>query len=414
MGIVRQLCLATALAAIGPVVAGTPVIAQEMKAEVLHWWTSAGESASIKVFADEFTKEGGTWVDTAIAGGNNARTAGINRIAGGNPPTVMQFNTGKQFDELVANGLLRPIDDVATAGHWKDVLPGTIIKAITRDGQIYAVPVNIHGQNWLWYNTKIFADAGVAPPDDFDELIAAAPKLREKGVIPLGQSGVPNYERILFDAVFLSKAGGKIFQSVYGDVNVDAAAGPEFRAAADTFAKLRDLTDPGSPGRNWNDTTGLVITGKAATQVVGDWAKGEFIAAGMTPGKEYGCNVLPGGFVIGGDVFVLPKMSDAAATAAQTKMAELVMSPAMQIAFSTKKGSVPVRTDVDVSGMDLCAQKGMAQLQDPAMQVPSINLLSSPDLVGATTDVITQFWNSKDMSTDAFIQKFVGAMKAAS
>ena len=123
---------------------------------------------------------------------------------------------------------------------------------------------------------------------------------------------------------------------------------------------------------------------------------------------------MPGGFVIGGDIFVQPKIDDPAAKAAQVKMAELVMSPAMQIAFNTKKGSVPVRTDVDVSGMDLCAQKGMAQLRDPAMQVPSINLLSSPDLVGATTDVVTQFWNSKDMSTDDFVQKFVGAMKAAS
>ena len=414
MGIVRQLCLATALVAIGSAAAGMPAAADEMKAEVLHWWTSAGESASIKVFADEFTRQGGTWIDTAIAGGTNARTAGINRIAGGNPPTAMQFNTGRQFEELVANGLLSSVDDVAQAGHWKDVLPPKIVDAITRDGRLYAVPVNIHGQNWLWYNTKVFEDAGVAPPDDFDDLIAAAPKLREKGVIPLGQSGVPNYERILFDAVLLSKVGGKTFQEVYGDVNVDAVTGEGFRAAVDTFGKLRDLTDPGSPGRNWNDTTAMVITGKAATQVVGDWAKGEFIAAGLTPGKEYGCTVTPGGFLIGGDIFVLPKIDDPAAKAAQVKMAELVMSPAMQIAFNTKKGSVPVRTDVDVSGMDLCAQKGMAQLRDPAMQVPSINLLSSPDLVGATTDVVTQFWNSKDMSTDDFVQKFVGAMKAAS
>ncbi|MDG2570929.1 sugar ABC transporter substrate-binding protein, partial [Vibrio parahaemolyticus] len=54
----------------------TGAMAQQMKAEVLHWWTSAGESASVKVFADQFTKAGGTWVDNAIAGGANARTAG--------------------------------------------------------------------------------------------------------------------------------------------------------------------------------------------------------------------------------------------------------------------------------------------------------------------------------------------------
>ena len=35
-----------------------------------------------------------------------------------------------------------------------------------RDGKFYAVPVNIHGQNWLFYNTKVFADAGLAAAED--------------------------------------------------------------------------------------------------------------------------------------------------------------------------------------------------------------------------------------------------------
>jgi glucose/mannose transport system substrate-binding protein len=33
---------------------------QEMKAEVLHWWTSGGESAAVKVFAERFDAAGGT------------------------------------------------------------------------------------------------------------------------------------------------------------------------------------------------------------------------------------------------------------------------------------------------------------------------------------------------------------------
>ncbi len=100
MAAIRQICLATAVITLGAASAG----AQE-KAEVIHWWTSGGESAAVKVFADAFNAAGGTWVDSAIAGGEAARTAGINRIVGGKPPTAMQFNTGKQFDELVANGL---------------------------------------------------------------------------------------------------------------------------------------------------------------------------------------------------------------------------------------------------------------------------------------------------------------------
>src|SRR5215475_7553977 len=84
--------------------------AQEMRAEVIHWWTSGGESAAVQVFAEQFRGAGGTWVDTAIAGGANARTAAINRTIGGNPPTATQFNTGKQFDDLVDNDLLASVD----------------------------------------------------------------------------------------------------------------------------------------------------------------------------------------------------------------------------------------------------------------------------------------------------------------
>ena len=67
--------VATVIAA--PFAAATPAAAQT--AEVIHWWTSGGKSAAVKVFADQFAKAGGTWKDTAIAGGANARTAAINR-----------------------------------------------------------------------------------------------------------------------------------------------------------------------------------------------------------------------------------------------------------------------------------------------------------------------------------------------
>jgi glucose/mannose transport system substrate-binding protein len=94
-------CLATGAALAAMFTLTPPAGAEEQRAEVIHWWTSGGESAAVKVFADQFQAAGGTWVDTAIAGGANARTAAINRTVGGNPPTAMQLNTGKQFDDLV-------------------------------------------------------------------------------------------------------------------------------------------------------------------------------------------------------------------------------------------------------------------------------------------------------------------------
>jgi glucose/mannose transport system substrate-binding protein len=402
------------IAALCAAMAPTLATAADMKAEVLHWWTSGGESAAIKEIADRFKAAGGVWTDTAIAGGEQARAAGINRIVGGNPPTVMQFNTGKQFAELITNNFLTPLDSVAQANKWGDILPKAIVSAITRDGHFYAAPVNIHGQNWLWYNVAVLKKAGVEPPKTFRDIIAAAPKLREAGVIPFAHGAQDWQDQILFDAVLIAEAGKDVFQKIYGEADAASVQSPAFRKAAETFAALRALADEGSAGRNWNDTTGLVITGKAAMQHMGDWAKGEFINANMTPGKDYGCVVMPGGYVMGGDVFVFPKVKDAAQQAAQTKIAELMLSPETQIAFNLKKGSVPVRLDVDVSKMDVCAQTGMKALQDPAQQIPSGGYIASPDRIGAVRDVITQFWSTKSMTVDDFTAKVVTAVKSAS
>lgn len=387
--------------------------AQQMEAEVLHWWTSGGEAAGVAEFAKAFEAAGGKWIDTAIAVGEQARAAGINRIVGGNPPTAMQFNTGAQFSEIVSNGFLNSIEHVATANNWREVLPQALIDATNRDGQFYAVPVNIHGQNWIFYNIEALQKAGVEPPQSFDDIIAAGPKLREAGVIPFAHGGQSWQDHLLFDGVVVAKAGKEIFNKIYADLDTEALNTAEFRSAVETFGALRELTDEGSPGRSWNDTAALVITGTAAMQFMGDWAKGDFIAANKVIGKDYGCNIMPGGFVMGGDVFVFPKIEDEAKKAAQDKLAELMMSPEVQIAFNVKKGSVPSRLDVDVSGMDECAQKGMKALNDPAQQVASVNYIASPDLVGATRDVVTQFWATPTMTVDEFIEKFASAMKSA-
>src|SRR5215211_293023 len=154
----------------------------QMKAEVIHWWTSAGESASVKVFADQFTKGGGTWVDNAIAGGANARTAGINRMVGGNPPTMMQFNTGKQFDELVTNDLVRDVDTIATAGKWRELMPKPIVDATVRGGK-------------------------------------------------------PTWEHNLFRAVVVGHGGADMFRQLYGTRKPDVVKTPKFKETVEIFGK---------------------------------------------------------------------------------------------------------------------------------------------------------------------------------
>jgi len=390
--------------------------AEELKAEVLHWWTSGGESAAVKQFADQFNKAGGVWIDTAIAVGENARAAGVNRIVGGNPPTAMQFNTGKQFDDLIKQGLLSNLDDVAEEDHWKEILPKAFLDSVTRDGHIYAVPVNNHGQNWLWYNKAVFDKAGVKLPESWEEFFFAADKLKAAGFIPLALGGQPWQERLTFSTVLLSDGGKELYFKVYRDLDLDAIKSPEFKKVVETFGKLRGLVDEGSPNRNWNDAAALLISGKAAMQFMGDWEKGEFIAAGWTAGKEYGCLLGPGerNFMMGGDVFVFPKVTDPNQIKAQKLLAHVMLAPDTQVLFNNKKGSVPVRLDVDTSKMDACAQVAIKVLSDKSQQIPSTDMLISPDLTGSLNDIVAEYWSNPKMSADEFVAKFVDAVKAAS
>ena len=368
------------------------------RAEVIHWWTSGGESAAVKQVEQAYRAAGGTWVDTAIAGGDQSRAVTINRIIGGNPPTAAQFNTSKQFLDIIEEDMLNPVDDIARRDRWDEVLPAPIVDVIKVRGHWYAVPMNIHMQTWIWYSKSAFAKAGIArEPATMDDLFADLDKLKAAGLIPLAHGGQAWQEMLLFSMVLSNLGGRDLYLKVIRDRDQDAIRSDAFRKVLVAFKRLQGYVDPASPGRNWNDATALVIGGKAGMQIMGDWAKGEFIAAGQSPGRQFGC--LPGlgddsPYLIQGDVFVFPKTDDPATLRAQKLLADVVEKPAVQLAFNRLKGSIPVRLDADDSRFDVCARKGMASLRDPKRPVGVAEVYLTPDQNGALQDVLTAFWNT--------------------
>lgn len=379
--------------------------AQANRAEVLHWWTSGGESAAVKELANAYTQAGGTWVDSAIAGGEQARAAAVNRMVGGTPPTAAQFNTSKQFLDLIDSDLLNNVDVVAAKNNWDKILPAPILNSIKIKGHFYAVPVDIHMPAWFWYSKAAFAKAGIAAePKTPDEFFADLDKLKAAGIVPLAFGGQPWQEKITFYAWLAHVGGPDMYMKLYRDKDTAMVQGPQFKAVLASFKRLHNYVDAGSPNRNWNDATAMVISGKAGVQIMGDWAKGEFATAHQTAGKEFGC--FPGfgpksPYLVAGDVFVFPKTTDAAQVKSQQLLATVFTSPATQVAFSNKKGSIPIRTDVDIKGLDACAQLGVSIMKDVSRQLPTPEMLITPDLEGALQDVITKFWNTNESVDDA-------------
>jgi glucose/mannose transport system substrate-binding protein len=391
-----------------------PVHAEELKAEVMHFWVSGGEAAAIKVVADAFNKRGGTWIDNAVAGGDAAKQAGISRIQGGNPPTAMMWNIGVDVTELAANGMLNSVDSVAKAENWQSFLPPSVWKNMVYEDHVVAVPLNIHGENWIYGNAKVLADAGIEMPKTWDDFFAAADKLKAKGVMPIAIGGQPWQYVIILRAIVAGESAD-FYRKVFVDRDEAAAASPEMRKAFEILARVKALADTGSPGRKWNDATNLVITGKAGFNIMGDWAKGEFTNAGQTPGKDYLCALPPGdgtGYIIAVDAFTFPKTEDATAIKAQALLAETMMDKDVQVDFNKLKGSVPVRLDVDPSNFDDCGKLAFKILSDPANQLPNAALALSGDMEGGIEDLVGSFWTEPNPDLDATVSAFAAVIAA--
>ena len=389
--------LCAAAGALSIVLGSAPASAAAPKAEVIHWWTSGGESNAVKQVAQAFRNAGGVWIDSAIAGGDQSRAVTINRIIGGNPPTAAQFNTSRQFTDVIEQNMLNNVDAVAKAQDWDHILPEPLIDVIKHDGRYYAVPLNIHMQTWIWYSKAAFKKAGITrEPASMPELFAALDKLKAAGLIPLAHGGQSWQETVLFSALLANIGGRDLYLKVIRDRDQATILSPAFRDVLLAFKRMKSYVDPGAPGRNWNDATALVISGRAGFQVMGDWAKGEFTNAGQLPGKHYGCiaGLKPDTpYLMQGDVFVFPRTDKPDAIKAQQLLAQVVSQPALQIAFSKLKGSIPVRLDAQSNELDLCAQKGVAIIKDRSRQVGVTEVYLTPDQNGAMQDILTAYWN---------------------
>ena len=384
--------------------------------EVTHWWTSGGEAAAVAELAKAFNATGNKWVDGAIAGsGGTARPIMISRITGGDPMSATQFNHGRQAEELVQAGLMRDFTDLAKKEGWdKIVRPAGLLKSCTFEGKIYCVPLNIHSWQWLWLSNDAFKKAGVAVPKNWDEYVAAAPALEKAGIVPLAVGGQAWQSTGLFAVLTVAIGGKEIYQKVYGDKDAKVAAGPEMAKvfkAADDARKM----SKGTNVQDWNQATNMVITGKAGGQIMGDWAQGEFQLAGKKAGVDYTC--LPGLGVnevisTAGDAFYFPVLKDAAKTKAQEALASTLLDAKTQVAFNLKKGSLPVRGDVDLAAANDCMKKGLEILAKGNV-VTSTDQLITQDTQKQLEDLMSQFFANTSITAEEAQKRFVAIFSKA-
>ncbi|MBL8908432.1 MAG: carbohydrate ABC transporter substrate-binding protein [Rhizobiales bacterium] len=376
--------------------------------EVLHWWTSGGEAAALDVLKQKLESQGVTWKDMPVAGGGGeqAMTALRARVTAGDPPTAVQA-LGFDITDWAKQGVVGDLGDVAGKEGWDKVVPTALQNFAMYDGKWIAAPVNVHSTNWVWINKKALDAAGGKAPESWDELIAVLDKMKENGITPLAHGGQAWQDATIFDAVVLS-LGTDFYKAAMIDLDPAALNSDKMKEAFDRMAKLRSYVDDNFSGRDWNLASAMVIEGKGGMQMMGDWAKGEFLKAGQKPGEDFVCIRFPGtqgAVTFNSDMFMMFKVGDANKNA-QLMMASDIMSPDFQSSFNVVKGSVPARTDVPDAAFDDCGKKGMKDLAEANSSGELFGSMAhgyaAPAAVkNALYDVVTRHFNGEIDSAEA-------------
>ena len=398
-----------------------PVQAGEV--EVLHYWTSGGEARSVAELKRLLEAEGHSWKDFAVAGGagENAMTALKSRAVSGNPPTAAQVK-GPAIQEWGDEGVLAKLDGVAQDNNWDALLPGVVSDVMKYDGSYAAVPVNVHRVNWLWANPEVFEKAGAEVPSNWDEFFVAAEKIKNAGMLPVAHGGQAWQDATVFEAIVLAEGGADFYNDAFVNLRTGALMSKTMQNAFDTFRKYQSYTDEGNSGRDWNLATAMVIEGKAGMQIMGDWAKGEFTAAGKKPGVDFVCAAAPGtsdGYTFNIDSFIMFEQDDSSKTEAQNAMAKIILDPEFQEVFNLNKGSIPARTSgVPKGEFDACALMSMDDFVSTDKSgglVPSMahGMSTFSSVQGAIYDVVTNFFNTPSQSSADAVKKLAVAVAEA-
>jgi glucose/mannose transport system substrate-binding protein len=272
-----------------------------------------------------------------------------------------------------------------------------VLETVSFNGHTYAVPLNIHRVNTLYYNTQLFADAGVTkPPATLDELFTVAATLKARGITPiaLGTKDPWTLPLLLFENILVARASGTYYHDFFlgrGD-----ALGPEISAALDDLSKLLSYTNPNASTVSWSQAVDLVGNGDAAMVIMGDWAKGELLATRSTldnigevpmPGTD-------GTFVFTTDTFGLPL--GARNREGARDLLRLFGSKEGQDTFNLIKGSIPARSDTNTSLYDPMAQVTIDNFRHATSLVPATAILAPPAFMDEMTATLAAFAGSSD------------------
>jgi glucose/mannose transport system substrate-binding protein len=370
---------ATATATSTATVTATATSTEAPLLEIYHWWTSGGEMAAINALVKVFNEK---YPDIAvlqspIAGGAGfvMKAAMKSLVLAGEAPDAFQMHAGYEGKPYFDGGYLDPIDDLWTSQGLTSVMPSVVQDMVKFSGDYYAVPVDIHRHNLVWYNKPLLDKNSIDPTTltTWSAFFAACDKLVAAGIknpVCIGDTDKWEDTHVLEGTI--AGEGIDFFQD-WINGKVTSPTDPKLLDALQTFKKYLGYINPDHGTLTWDEATAMIIKGSAAFNIMGDWANGEFLVAGKTYGTDYGSFPIPGtagmyGLVI--DCFQHPK--GVRHPQNSLKWLGVVGSKDGQDAFNPLKGSISPRSDSDTTKYGPYQTGAIADFHSAKYMYPSV------------------------------------------
>ena len=197
------------------------------------------------------------------------------------PPDLANWYAGNRMAPFVNSGQFMDVSDVWEENGLKDKL-GSALASMTMDGKQWGMPYTYY-QWGIYYNRDLYEKLGVEVPATWDEFVANCAVFKKAGIDCLTTgtkalwpgAGIFDYMDLRTNGYdfHMDLANGKI---PWTDDRVKAA-----------FAEWAKVVEPGYITANhaaldWQDAAALLVQGKAANYVMGNFAVAVFKEGGMT------------------------------------------------------------------------------------------------------------------------------------
>jgi len=213
LGLVAALAAALVLSACGgpvvPVDTGTLAGAlpdlSGQSVEVIGEWSSV-EQASFEAVLRRFA-DGTHAKVTYVSGGNNINVLINSRLSGAQPPDVALIPQIGVAAEYARKGQIKPL-----TGAVADAVRTNFYDAWQRlgtfDGQLYGFFFKVANKSTVWYRTDPFANAGVEPPQTWDQFVRVSRALSDSGTTAIAIPAADGWPATdWFENIYLRVAG---------------------------------------------------------------------------------------------------------------------------------------------------------------------------------------------------------------